>query len=170
MFVTLLLIPAVLVSGTAVDLARLHSARSILHDANQLASNTILTQYNTMLYDIYGLFAIAEDDPVLWRLLNDYINITVFGEEHQDRSLGTLQIFYGSNLILDNIEFAEGKNLRNIDVLKRQIEDYMKLRGPVIIVNEFLEMLDNNTIKNDSDVLKNKLAIESAIAEMYEKY
>ena len=51
-FITLLLIPAILVSGTAVDLARLHTARSILQDANQLAANSVLTQYNALLYDI----------------------------------------------------------------------------------------------------------------------
>ena len=36
-FVTLLLIPAVLVSGTGVDIARIYTARSVLQDGNQLA-------------------------------------------------------------------------------------------------------------------------------------
>ena len=169
-FVTLLLIPSVLVSGTAVDLARLHSARSILHDANQLASNAVLTQYNDLLYNTYGLFGIADDDPILWQLLNDYISVSVFGEDGQDRSLGTLQVFYGANLSMEEVSFAPGKNLRNPDVLRRQIEEYMKYRGPVIIVAEFLTFLDSNTVKNDSVIIGDKLAIESGIAEMYEKY
>ena len=100
-FVTLLLIPAILVSGTAVDLARIHTARSVLQDANQLAANSVLTQYNALLNDLYGLFGVAEDDPILAKLLDDYISITVFGEPVQDRSLGTLQLFYGSELSLD---------------------------------------------------------------------
>ena len=169
-FVTLLLIPSVLVSGTAVDLARVHTARSIMHDANQLAANALLTQYNALLYDIYGLFGIAEDDPILWELLNNYISVSIFGEDSQNRSLGTLQVFYGTDLSMNEILFAPDKNLRNTDVLRRQIEDYMKYRGPVLIVTEFLDALDNNSVKEDSIVIGDKLSIESGIAEMYEMY
>ena len=169
-FVTLLLIPAMLVSGTAVDLARIHTARSILQDANQMASNTLLTQYNALLYDIYGLFAIAEEDPILWQLLDDYISVSVFGEESRNKALGTLQVFYGAGLSMEEVYFADDKNLRDADVLRRQIEEYMKFRGPVLIVKEFLEMLDGNTVKEDTAVINDKLSIESGIAEMFEKY
>jgi len=169
-FVTLLLIPAVLISGTAVDLARIHTARSIVQDANQLAANSALTQYNALLKDLYGLFGVAEDDPILGQLLDEYIAVSVFGEDRQDRSLGTLQLFYGSNISLAEPHFADGKNLRNEDVLRRQIEEYMKFRGPVIIVRDMLELLGSSTFREDSGVIKDKLEIESAIAEIYEKY
>ena len=169
-FVTLLLIPAILVSGTAVDLARIHTARSIMQDANQLAANSVLSQYNALLNDLYGLFGVAEDDPILGQLLNDYISVSVFGESGQDRSLGTLQLFYGSSLSLAEPNFAPDMNLRNEDVLRRQIEEYMKFRGPVIIVQDVLELLGSSTFKEDSGVITEKLDIESGIAEIYEKY
>ena len=79
-FVTLLLIPAILISGSAVDLSRILTARSVMQDANQLASNSVLTQYNALLQDLYGLFGVAEDDPILGDLLDDYIKVAVFGE------------------------------------------------------------------------------------------
>jgi len=169
-FVTLLLIPAILVSGTAVDLARIHTARSIIQDANQLAANSVLTQYNALLHDLYGVFGVAKDDPILAELLNDYISVSVFGEPGTDKSLGTLQLFYGSNISLDDPVFADGKNLRNEDVLRRQIEEYMKFRGPVIIVKEMLELLGSSTFKEDSEVIGDKLKIEEAIAEIHAKY
>ena len=169
-FVTLLLIPAVLVSGTAVDLARIHTARSIVQDANQLAANSVLTQYNALLNDLYGLFGVAEDDPILGILLDEYIAVSIFGESGQDRSMGTLQLFYGSNISLNDPLFAVDKNLRSMDVLQRQIEDYMKFRGPVIIVQDMLELLGSNTFKEDTGVISDKLEIESAIAEIYEMY
>jgi len=169
-FVTLLLIPAILVSGTAVDLARIHVARSIIQDANQLAANSVLTQYNALLKDLYGLFGVAEDDPILGQLLNDYIEVSVFGAPGQNRSLGTLQLFYGSNISMEELHFPDGKNLRNEDVLRRQIEEYMKFRGPVIIVQEMLELLGSSTFKEDSGVINDKLEIDTAIADMYEKY
>ena len=169
-FVTLLLIPAILISGTAVDLARIHTARSIIQDANQLAANSVLSQYNALLKDLYGLFAVAEDDPILGKLLDEYIKVSVFGETGQDKSFGTLQLFYGSNITMPEVEFAENKNLRNADVLQRQIEEYMKFRGPVIIVSDVLELLGKGTFKADSEVINDKLEIESAIADIYEKY
>jgi hypothetical protein len=169
-FVTMLLIPAILVSGTAVDLARIHTARSIVQDANQLAANSMLTQYNKLLYDLYALFGVAENDPILAELLDEYIKVSIFGEVGQDRAMGTLQVFYGSNISMDEPLFAEDKNLRNEYVLRRQIEEYMKFRGPVIIVKEVLELLGSSTFKEDAGVINDKLEIESAISDIYERY
>ena len=169
-FVTLLLIPAILVSGTAVDLARIHSARSVLQDANQLAANSVLTQYNALLYDIYGLFGVANDDPILGKLLDDYIKVSVFGEPVQDQSLGTFQLFYGSDILLEDPMFASNMDLGNADVLRRQIEEYMKFRGPVIIVKEILEALENNKLKEDKEVIEDKTAIDRDVAELHDKY
>ena len=169
-FVTLLLIPAILISGTAVDLARIHTARSIIQDANQLAANSVLTQYNAILYDIYGLLGVAQDDPILEKLLDEYIRVSVFGEDLQDRSLGTLQLFYGSNLSMEELFFPDDKNLRDEDVLRRQIEEYMKFRGPVLIVKEFLDALEGNNIKEDATIIGNKVEIESIISKIYDKY
>ena len=169
-FVTLLLIPAMLISGTAVDLTRIHTARSIIQDANQLAANSVLSQYNALLKDLYGLFGMAEDDPILGQLLDEYLKVSVFGESGQDRSLGTFQLFYGSNISLAEVLFADEKNLRNEDVLRRQIEEYMKFRGPVIIVQDMLELLGSSTFKEDTGIIGDKMEIETAIAEMYEKY
>jgi len=169
-FVTLLLIPAVLISGTAVDLARLHTARSVLQDANQLAANTVLTQYNALLYDLYGLFGVAEDDPILGKLLDDYIRVSVFGLPAQDKELGSLQLLYASDLSLDEPVFYDEMHLENEDVLRRQIEEYMKFRGPVIIVKEIIEALENNKLKADKKIVEDKTAIDAEIIALYDKY
>jgi len=169
-FVTLLLIPAMLVSGTAVDLVRIHTARSIVQDANQLAANSVLTQYNALLYDLYGIMGVAKDDPILSELLEEYIKVAVFGDESQDKTLGTLQVFYGANLSMEELDFQAGKNLRNEDVLRRQIEEYMKFRGPVLLVKQFIEALTDNKIREDAKVIEDKLEIDKGIAEVYPKY
>jgi hypothetical protein len=169
-FVTLLLIPAILVSGTAVDIARIHTARSIIQDANQMAANTVLTQYNALLYDLYGLMGVAENDPILAKLLDEYISVCVFGEDWNDRSIGTLQVFYGSDLSMEGPDFVPGKDLRDVEVLRRQIEDYMKFRAPAILVKELLDNLGITTLKADIEVIGGKMAIDAAIAELVEKY
>ena len=169
-FVTLLLIPAILVSGTAVDLSRMHTARSIAHDANQLAANSVLANYDALLQNVYGLFGVMTDDPELAEMINDYIHLSIFGGNNSSGGLGTLQLFYGSDIRDAAITPQEEKHLRDRDVLRRQIEEYMKFRAPVIIVNEFLEMLDGSTLKNDADIIGEKMAIESAFEDIYFLY
>ena len=79
-FVTLLLIPAILISGTAVDLVRIYTAKSIIHDANQLAANSTLASYDALLKDLYGIFGYVNDDPELAGMLNTYIQTAIFGD------------------------------------------------------------------------------------------
>lgn len=168
-FVSLLLIPAILVSGTAVDLSRIHTARSIVQDGNQLAANSVLTQYDAMLQDIYGLYGVMESDPILGDMINEYIQIAVFGEE-PNKELGTFQLFHGANAET-TITPASKKNLANIDVLRRQIEEYAKFRAPVIIVDEIWDRIDKfKKLKGDSEVIENKMAIDEKIGEIDQLY
>ena len=172
-FVTLLLIPAVLVSGTGVDLARLYTARSIVRDANQLAANSALASYDALLQDLYGLYGIMKDDPEFASMVDEYIQVAVFGEDWADRGQGTFQLFYGSELIPGEIMPAEGKNLANQEVLRRQIEEYAKFRAPVIIVQEILDRLDVfEKVQKDAEIIKDKMEIDDKIEDidrLYEK-
>lgn len=169
-FVTLLLIPAVLVSGTGVDLARVYTARSILQDANQLAANSALASYDALLQDLYGLFAIMKDDDEFATLMDKYIRVAVFGDG-QKQGMGTFQLFYGSDLTPGEIEPARDQNLENPEVLRRQIEEYAKFRAPVIIINEILDRLDSfeETEKN-GEIIQDKMDIEDKVEEIDELY
>ena len=169
-FVTLLLIPAVLVSGTGVDLARVYTARSILQDANQLAANSALASYDALLQDLYGLFGVMKDDPEFASLVDEYIRVAVFGDG-QATGMGTFQLFYGSELEPGDIVPAEGQHLENPEVLRRQIEEYAKFRAPVIIVNEILDRLDAfENVQKDGEIIRDKMEIDEKIEEIDELY
>ena len=169
-FVTLLIIPAILVSGTAVDLARMHTVRSITHDANQLAANSVLAHYDALLHDLYGIFGVNAEHPTLVALVNDYIEISIFGSSRSSSELGTLHVFYGSDLEPASVIAAEDKNLQNAEVLKRQIDEYMKFRGPIILVQELMDLLSKSTIQEDSAVIGEKVLIEAGIGDLFELY
>ena len=79
--VSLLLIPAILVTGTGVDLARIYAANSTLHDANQLAANSVLASYNALLQDLYGLFAVMQEDDEFSGMVDSYIRLSPYGEK-----------------------------------------------------------------------------------------
>lgn len=165
-FVTLLLIPAILISGTAVDLARIHTAQSIVHDANQLAANSVLTQYDALLKDMYGLYAVMGEDPILADMINEYIKVAIFGED-SSKGLGTFQLFYGSNLQSNSALPIGDQNLRNSQILRRQVEEYAKFRAPVIIVEEILGFIDSlEKIGADTKVIEKKMEVDEKVAEI----
>lgn len=171
-FVSLMLIPAVLVSGSGVDIARLYVARSELQDANQLAANSVLASYDALLQDLYGLYGVMKSDEELASMMEEYIEVAVFGEAWKDRSMGTFSHFYGEKSSLSvTAKAADGKNLENPEVLRRQIEEYVKFRAPYIIVNEVLDKLDTfDKIKEDAAVIKDKMEIDDKIEEIDKVY
>lgn len=169
-FVTLLLIPAILVSGTGVDIARLYTAKSTVQDANQLAGNALLTEYDAMLQDIYGLYGVMKTDPELAGMLREYIQASIYGDDPETGN-GTFQLFYGSDIESFTVNSAEGKNLGNPEVIRRQIEEYVKLRAPVIIAKQVLSFFeDMKHLSADSGAIKAKMAIDNKIDEIDKLY
>lgn len=167
--VTLLLIPAILVSGTGVDIARIYAARSTLQDANQLAANSVLASYDALLQDLYGLFGVMEEN--LEGIAEKYVDLAVEGEDWNERGIGTFQTFYGSVSTAGNITVVPNQNLENPDVLRRQIEEYSKFRAPAIIVSELGEKLETfEKIQEDAKVIKDKMEVDDGVEELEECY
>lgn len=169
--VTLLLIPAILVSGTGVDLVRLYAAKSTLQDANLLAANSALAQYDALLQDLYGLFGVMQSDHEFATMVDSYLQTAVLGEDWFNRDLGTFQLFYGSDLETTGIVPKAGQNLGNADVLRRQIEEYAKLRAPVIVVEEVLDKLDTfEKVQEDAKIIKEKLEVDDKVEDVDKAY
>ena len=170
-FVTLLLIPSVLVSGFGVDIARLYTTHSEIRDANQLAANSALASYDALLQDLYGLFGIMKDDAELAAMMDTYVQTAVLGEEWMNQNPGDFSLFIGSKTQPCEVKGAPGKNLANTEILRRQIEEYSKFRAPAIIASEILDKLDTfEKIKEDAGVIKDKMEIEDKIEEIDEIY
>ena len=168
--VTLLLIPAILVSGTAVDLARIYTTHSAIQNANQLAANSAMASYDALLKDLYGLYGFmqSQDDPGFNRLIDDYIKTTVFGDSPKS-GVGLFPYSYSSDTF--QTKLTPSKNLSHIDVLRQQILEYMKFRGPVILVTSLLDALKgNDTIQKDKEAIDQVKQIQEGFAELYELY
>ena len=91
-------------------------------------------------------------------MLDEYINVSIFGEDTKPKGMGTFELFSGSVANPVSVEWIENKNLSNSDVLRRQIEEYAKFRAPVIIIDEILNRIDAfKKIKEDSEVIKDKI-------------
>ncbi|MCL2159189.1 MAG: hypothetical protein FWH48_07270, partial [Oscillospiraceae bacterium] len=167
--VTLLLIPAILVSGTAVDTARIYTAVGILQSANELAANAVQTQYDALLHDLYGLFGISTDEADLEDMAAKYIEASIFGEGEGGGG-GALKLFYGSSSGRPELMFDADKNLGNLEVLQRQIEQYIKFRAPALVMGEFFWGFLPGTFGEDIAIVGEKLLIDALLQECLDKF
>lgn len=173
--VSLLLIPAILVTGTGVDLARIYAANSTLHDANQLAANSVLASYNALLQDLYGLFAVMQEDDEFSGMVDSYIRLAVFGEKGVGDQLASdeaaFKLFYGTNLHPGQVTPAPGKTLDNAEVLRRQIEEYSKFRAPAIIFEKVAGKLNEfKKIQADARVIQKKMEVDDGVEDLEKCY
>lgn len=169
-FVTLLLIPAIMVTGSGVDLARIYTARSIIQDANQLAANSTLASYDALLQDLYGLYGVMLDNPEIGSAIDECIHTAIEGKL-KNTSGGTFALFHGSDIEPGEPVAESWKNLGNTSVLSRQIEDYSKFRAPAIVAEELMDKLDVfEKVQEDARVIKKKLEVDDGVEELEKCY
>ena len=166
--VTMLMIPAILVSGTAVDVARIYMTRNSVQNANQMAANAALASYNAMLKDLYGLYGFMQDDPKLADMVNEYLEITIFGK---DPNKGTFRAYLGSDEL--SADLQPSGSLRDTEVLKQQILEYMKFRGPAILLQRLFGELEGGggqNLSHDNIILETKKGIDDDFQLIMNKY
>ena len=61
-FLSLILLPVFLLAGVIIDGSRLYACRNIVSGAGDLAMNAALADYDPILKDMYGLFAMAGEE------------------------------------------------------------------------------------------------------------
>lgn len=166
--VTLMLIPSVLLLGTSVDVSRIYSAKSVVQDANSLAANSALASYDALLQDLYGLYAMK--DPALNSMIADYLKVAVYGDGKSPQGMGTYQLTYGNSESL-TYNVAVDQTLENEEVIRRQIEEYMTLRAPIVIVEKVMSVIQQlNQTAADAKAIQQKMEIEERIEEIEKIY
>lgn len=93
LLLVIILLPMMTFSAIIVDMSRVNMARQMLSSAGDLTMNTALANYDTILKDVYGLFAMSQqkgmDNKALGEALNTYFAKTlssygVVSEEESD--------------------------------------------------------------------------------------
>ena len=158
-FLALIMLPMFTCAGLMVDGARISAARTSVTGAGDLAMNAALSEYEQVLLDVYGLFAMSETTEELEKNVSRYFSNTInntgilASSDSYTRSfinsIGSM--FSTDEISFDNIvdtevekfDLVEVPNsaLGNPTVLDRQIVEYMKYRGPVSIGSGLLTKL-----------------------------
>lgn len=166
-FLCLILLPMVTYSTIIIDASRMQTSKVNLSNAGDLTMNAALSEYDTILKDLYGLFAVSgHDSPEKFqKSLETYFRETIESNILTNDSDGTYvqdaasylaeAITHGGALKkedYDNLlnmqlndfkcEPVQGSALANPATLKKQIIDYMKYRGPVSIATTLFPKLE----------------------------
>ena len=78
-FLVIILVPMLTISGIIVDSSRIKLGRGVASSAVDLTLNTALTHYDSVLKEIYGLFAMSQTVEDLDKNLEAYFKKTIMG-------------------------------------------------------------------------------------------
>lgn len=176
LFLVAILLPLMVISALMVDTARYQLAKSMVASAGDLAMNAALADYDTVLKDVYGLFAMSQADDIEKNVRNYFeetvVSYGVVGKEDAGDYVQELLGNVYEYLLVEDKETAdflsmtmedsavkvnkvEDSSLANASVLEKQIVEYMKYRAPVGFGMSFLDSLSAFTkVEKQTDVVQ----------------
>lgn len=172
-FLVIILVPMMVISALFVDASRVQLAGSVATSAGDLALNTALTDYDSLLKDMYGLFATAQNTDDLYEKLEDYYKtcITSSGVSSSDADSYVNQIMSQLGMVAESkdtndilnmqvTDFTVSKrtdtSLANASILKNQVVNFMKYRAPINTGLGFLSSLSSFTTLSKQTELVDK--------------
>ena len=139
-FLTIILVPVLLLGGMTTDAARIGMSKVVISDAGEMAMNAGLAQYNEELHDEYGLLVMDQSPESIQSDLEKYFNGSLNGTGLP----GTEDYKKILDLLTKNFEAinVQGSEIYQTEVEKQQILEYMKYRAPVCLAELVLKKLN----------------------------
>lgn len=187
----LILVPMMAFIGVIVDTSRINMAKSMISSGGDLALNSALANYDTILKDVYGLFAMSQHkskEEQAEDIKNYFVKtVTSQGVVPADKASDYVQSLFGdfnellngnysdniSNLMKMDMDSSSivvtplaNSTLANPDIMRKQIVEYMKYRGPVNIGMGFFDALKSfESVEDQSKVVEKKVEAEEAVQD-----
>lgn len=163
-FLTLILLPVLLLGGLTTDAARVYMAKVVISDAGEMAMNAGLAQYEDRLHDEYGLLVMEKSPEAMETDLAGYFDKSLNG-----KGLPGAEDY---NKILDLVSKQfdainlEGSQIYKTEVEKQQIVEYMKYRAPVCLAELVLEKLGElKDTKKKAEAMEAQMEFGEAMEE-----
>ena len=188
-FLVMILVPCIVVTSLFVDLGRVHMSKSMANSASDLALNSLLTNYDADLNEWYGMVASCQSIEEFYEASAQFFLRTLSSQGLSDDEIilisdyyanatndDTIYDFLQSDCLTapsDMIKAVDGANLSNATMLKDEIVEFMKYRGPIEITLGLIERLKNDTTVSDAiesdentDHVENKTAYYEAEGDL----
>ena len=193
-FLLIIMFPMFVFSFGIVDICKIMMAEDVMQDASDLAANSALTAYDKTLKDIYGLLANSSTEEELTKNIQEYYITTL---ETSGAKLSEDDKKVVQNLIADLTQTSidaeklggnqgllklrsedkdgnaitatpvEASAISNPAVMKRQIIEYSKYRGPVSLASGMLEKLGVlSDTGNQTEATQKKIEFEKKMSSV----
>lgn len=191
LLLVLILLPMMTFSAVIVDTSRINMARSMVSSAGDLAMNTALANYDTILKDVYGLFAMSQGktDAEMAEDIKKYFQETLvsYGVVNEAQSGEYVEALIGdfteivggvSEVNVQNLmemkvgdDFSVARQadsaLSNPDVLRKQIVEYMKYRAPINLGMSFLDSLKAfKSVEKQNEVVETQVKAQESTQDV----
>ena len=156
-FLVIILVPCMLVSSLFVDLGRVHLSRSSSDTAADMALDSLLTNYDFDLKEWYGMAASCQEIDEFYEMSAGYFLRAIESKDLSDEEITTLSTYYAhatnndkiSDLVhaecltdkTDIIKPVDNADLSNPKMMKKQIVEFMKYRGPIELLTGLIARL-----------------------------
>jgi hypothetical protein len=180
-FLIIIMIPMMTLGVVLIDGARVRSAKMIVQEAADIAAMSVLSDYNTLLKDEFGLFAINDSSSAQSKF-SSYLkaSLNAYGGADVDSYSGMVQnllqrsVFGGGDYVdkdfmnLYNFDVKNSNvemlyNLAHWDVLESQVVQYAKFRGIIPIMRRLSVLSKAGQLKGEIE------ESEAALNAMSEK-
>lgn len=177
-FVTWILIPTIFFTGFLVDLARLklYGSQAVMTADNYGA--TVLSQYDNLLKELYGLFAVTQDKQAL----EDLEALQAYMKTSFDPTQNTVDVlnhgnysgfmpYKSANVNLD-YNLVQRSQLRNNAVLTTQIGDFMRFRIVQQVAGDGSKLMEplEQVLGTESDAkaIEKKMELDEEAEKLFE--
>ena len=134
-FVTLIMVPVVVITGILVDVSRLKMYSSQAVMAADSYGESVLSEFDNVLKELYGLFSIAQSEEGKNAIIK-LAEYAGYSFNPNGDSNGVSGFMPYQNIDMEVVyENYPGASLSNNNVLETQISDFMRFR----IIEELLE-------------------------------
>ncbi|MBM7615821.1 DUF5702 domain-containing protein [Alkaliphilus hydrothermalis] len=168
-FLSITLLVVITLTGMLVDGARIRTGDATMKRVASTALISTLSHYDQTLKKEYGLFALAMPQGEMEAFVKEYMNKglrpTDFLEGPVLKSKADYWDLYQFNI--EKLQVTPRYSLEEDVVLRQQILEHMKYRGPKILVEEFYEKIKAmSTVEENATLLKEKIEIERELNDL----
>lgn len=186
-FLLIIFMSIYMATGLMVDYGRIKMAKATVSMSADQAAESVLSYYDEMLLEMYGLFALDNSNTEkIQEIFETYLTKTLlisgtYSDEHvkqiSDSVFAAIEgskYFDGYNFNIDEIKVDSSYNLSYTDVTKAQILETMKYRAPYEMLTSedgFLNKLVGIVkIKDIIDAYKEYKEIQKNYSEIEKDY
>lgn len=172
-FLSIILVPCIVVSSVFVDLSRVHLSKTTAESAADLALNSLLTNYDADLKDWYGMVASCQNIDDFYEASAGYFLRMLSSQGMSDEEILLLSDYYADatndDTIYDLLKVecntqssgmitpVDGANLSNAAMIKEQVVEFMKYRAPIEIATNLVDRLTrDSTVKGALEADENE--------------